>query len=228
MPRGLNETPDPRALNWVGIHCPKCHGFVHAVPPTEGEVIYCPHCGSGIALAPRRGIHFTEKLTTIDTDAWQEAHPEPGAVHLSKDEARSQWMHDHPDYDLDKEEARPPEGQNIKEHVVTPPEEPSSGRARISWVICNACHAVIMHPNAKFCVNCGANLAKGASGETLLDLNEEAENCMVCKKVFREGDIALRCIHCGHLAHKAHLMEWVHAKGCCPNCGEKMDEATMQ
>ena len=166
-------------------------------------------------------------MVTIDPDK----HLELGEVDLTENEAESMWAHAHPGYSSETR-VDAAESDNFTKDIGGAIGIASEGspteEGRVSWVICNVCQAVIMHPNAKFCPSCGADLSSGAKGETLLDLHGQGEKCIVCRAIFREGDIAIRCPHCGRLAHRVHLLERQHVKGFCPACEEKLDEEELK
>lgn len=42
--------------------------------------------------------------------------------------------------------------------------------------------------------------------------------CGICSSVLQNADEVTRCYHCGLLAHRTHLLEWVKTKGTCPRC----------
>ncbi|WXG44443.1 MAG: hypothetical protein WED04_10480 [Promethearchaeati archaeon SRVP18_Atabeyarchaeia-1] len=206
-------------------HCPKCGGKI--VLPTPEEVIYCPHCGAGVKL--KHGIRgkVLGETTTIDQEEWNEPQIEPGEVDLSEDEARSRWMRDRQDQaETPQEEAS--QSVSPAENAESTTEVPYSKPLKVSWKMCNACGAINMHPNANFCTACGANLRRGSKGESLLDLDEQAEHCMVCDANFRDGDVAIRCPHCGRLAHRTHFLQWVRDKGYCPACKQKTTQQELQ
>ncbi|WXG46726.1 MAG: tetratricopeptide repeat protein [Candidatus Atabeyarchaeum deiterrae] len=48
--------------------------------------------------------------------------------------------------------------------------------------------------------------------------------CIVCNLNFKLGDPILRCPHCGNIAHKVHLLEWLHVKDRCPVCSQRIDD----
>jgi predicted nucleic acid-binding Zn-ribbon protein len=47
---------------------------------------------------------------------------------------------------------------------------------------------------------------------------------MVCKASLEKNDEMLFCPFCGSLAHKDHLLEWLHVKGYCPSCGRHLED----
>jgi ribosomal protein S14 len=53
---------------------------------------------------------------------------------------------------------------------------------------------------------------------------KEAGKCMVCGAPLGRTEDVVWCRHCGRLAHRAHLMDWITTKKCCPACGARLDE----
>jgi len=51
--------------------------------------------------------------------------------------------------------------------------------------------------------------------------------CIVCNLNFKLGDPILRCPHCGNIAHKVHLLEWLHVKDRCPVCSQRIDDKEL-
>jgi hypothetical protein len=47
--------------------------------------------------------------------------------------------------------------------------------------------------------------------------------CMVCNLDVYDGEDVRWCRFCGSLAHKVHLLEWVHVKGGCPICKNRLE-----
>jgi rubrerythrin len=50
---------------------------------------------------------------------------------------------------------------------------------------------------------------------------------MVCKLEIFENDQVVRCPYCGYVAHKAHMLEWLHVKDYCPICHHHLDEENL-
>jgi Zn finger protein HypA/HybF involved in hydrogenase expression len=48
--------------------------------------------------------------------------------------------------------------------------------------------------------------------------------CMVCNLSVRISDLPVWCPHCGNVAHREHLLEWIHVKDRCPKCGAHLNE----
>jgi len=82
--------------------------------------------------------------------------------------------------------------------IVAPP--------KTEEVTCPSC-GMPYASDTPFCPNCG----------------EERLRCIVCLLPIVSGDI-IKCPHCGGIAHKEHLQEWVKVKGFCPNCKQALSE----
>jgi HEAT repeat protein len=52
--------------------------------------------------------------------------------------------------------------------------------------------------------------------------------CVVCNLPIKNGEELVRCPSCGNLAHKSHMLEWLHIRGCCPVCGERILESELE
>ncbi len=83
--------------------------------------------------------------------------------------------------------------------IVTPPS--------VEDVACPSC-GVPYPSETLFCPNCG----------------EERDKCTVCLLPMEAGSVITKCPHCGGIAHKDHLQEWVKIKGFCPKCKNKLTE----
>jgi len=74
-------------------------------------------------------------------------------------------------------------------------------------ITCSSCGAPYSS-DAPFCPSCGS----------------EREKCTVCLLPMAPGSEISKCPHCGGIAHKDHLQEWVKIKGFCPKCKNKLTE----
>ncbi|MEM3563797.1 MAG: RING finger protein [Candidatus Jordarchaeaceae archaeon] len=54
------------------------------------------------------------------------------------------------------------------------------------------------------------------------EVEEERDECPICRKVLLEGDKTEVCPNCLERFHRDHLLEWVKVKGTCPNCGQRI------
>ena len=44
------------------------------------------------------------------------------------------------------------------------------------------------------------------------------QTCIVCHSTLNKGEMLLKCPSCGGIAHRAHILEWLHTKDYCPSC----------
>jgi uncharacterized CHY-type Zn-finger protein len=101
-----------------------------------------------------------------------------------------------------------------------------------SPIPCPECGALVKDTNAAYCFKCGASLGEDSQRIAA----QEAENerrvplgtCMVCRLRIREGEETLRCPYCGNVAHKDHILEWLHVKSFCPICGSHLSEEYLR
>jgi predicted RNA-binding Zn-ribbon protein involved in translation (DUF1610 family) len=102
---------------------------------------------------------------------------------------------------------------------------------------CGSCGSKFAIEGAHFCVRCGADLrvvsSKPVSRSRRLETPAKYVElpsekclgiCMVCKQDVKGSDTSAWCPHCGRLAHKAHLLEYLHVHDECPACGNQLDE----
>jgi hypothetical protein len=99
---------------------------------------------------------------------------------------------------------------------------------------CPNCDAVTAIGEAGYCWNCGAQLggearvaAKTDAETSLMPLSRNTAHifehvCMICAFAFRNEEPILSCPHCGALAHRIEMLEWLHVKGLCPACGRHL------
>nr|MDO8099295.1 RING finger domain-containing protein [Candidatus Njordarchaeota archaeon] len=52
--------------------------------------------------------------------------------------------------------------------------------------------------------------------------------CMVCNLDLKRDQEVLRCPRCGNLAHKVHILEWLHTHNYCPVCNQHLSESTLE
>jgi hypothetical protein len=52
--------------------------------------------------------------------------------------------------------------------------------------------------------------------------------CIVCNLPINKGEELVRCPCCGNLAHRDHMLEWLHIRGYCPVCSEKISESELE
>jgi DNA-directed RNA polymerase subunit RPC12/RpoP len=104
-----------------------------------------------------------------------------------------------------------------------------------SW--CYNCGASVGFPGATYCPNCGSRLrilkehvASPAIGPKVeisgrvAQTSEGAGRCMICHSSLSQGDDVVWCPHCGGLAHRSHILEWIASNKSCPTCRKSLDE----
>jgi hypothetical protein len=101
-----------------------------------------------------------------------------------------------------------------------------------SWRYCIYCGAVIGESDWRFCANCGAsiiapNTANQIDNDNMPREKDSIGNCMVCGLAIHSSEQVAYCIHCGNAAHRLHLLEWIHVKGRCPMCEQRLNEKCL-
>jgi outer membrane protein assembly factor BamB len=94
--------------------------------------------------------------------------------------------------------------------------------------VCSACGATLEPIDAPYCWNCGSSTQPSTAvsappARERLDLRTGGK-CMVCGLQLKKLDEVLSCPYCGGLAHRTHLLEWLHVKDYCPTCRSHLDE----
>jgi uncharacterized delta-60 repeat protein len=65
-------------------------------------------------------------------------------------------------------------------------------------------------------------------GGTLTVITQTAiGRCMVCNLDILESDLIVRCPYCGSMAHRTHMLEWLHVKDYCPACHNHLEEENL-
>ena len=54
------------------------------------------------------------------------------------------------------------------------------------------------------------------------------KKCCVCNLTLSKGEEAVRCPFCLNVAHKDHMLEWLHVRGSCPVCQRHVSESELQ
>lgn len=116
---------------------------------------------------------------------------------------------------------------------VVPAVKTSSAHASPTWRYCIYCGAMINESNWRFCANCGASLPASNRTNDLDDDNfaraeDQRAKCMVCGVLINNSDRVAYCKHCGNVAHRTHLLEWIHVKGRCPRCDLRLSEEDIE
>ncbi len=73
--------------------------------------------------------------------------------------------------------------------------------------------------NQSVCWNCDASLL---NREIQTFYFETAEKCAVCGYWVYPGEQIVLCPSCQAQGHRAHMLEFLKAKGCCPVCNQKL------
>ncbi len=106
-----------------------------------------------------------------------------------------------------------------------------SAAAVSNVVICPNCRSAVRSSDAYYCPYCGTHLVTGSLGKGIPDRERStltpAGRCMVCELQIAESDPIVRCPYCGNVAHRAHMLEWLHVKDYCPVCHNHVDEENL-
>jgi hypothetical protein len=210
-------------------------GRMMRTPPPEFRRGRCPKCGA--RLARREGIKgvIHETLEPAEKVHRPEVEEEPVEVTLTEVEAEDKWAREHADEYSNVTENEVPKDATPLEDFQPAPKTASRGKGSAE-VRCKYCNAVIRTPTARFCYGCGASLKPRERGEVLprgkVEIRkkspvvpaEHTGKCMVCNTTLSLTDDVVWCPHCANLAHRNHLIQWIHTKHCCPTCGETLDE----
>jgi rRNA maturation endonuclease Nob1 len=194
--------------------CPECGSWIWH-PPKWFEEHVCPNCGAILKLKGSLGGFFLGSLEVVGHTAHESEESSPRPIESLPRNLQSDLGEDR----VQEDEEMPSSGEDLE----------SSGR-------CEYCHAVISPPNARFCANCGASLSYGSRGATpreteearpeehLGAVSEHEDNCIVCSLRLTRDDDVVWCPHCGGLAHRNHMLDWVRQKRCCPACDKPLSE----
>ncbi|WXG44178.1 MAG: hypothetical protein WED04_09105 [Promethearchaeati archaeon SRVP18_Atabeyarchaeia-1] len=106
---------------------------------------------------------------------------------------------------------------------------------------CVYCNYDIGISGSRFCPNCGASLitiragtdiaairSKVAVNVSPVSVSETLGTCPICKYDILRSDPVASCPYCGTLAHRVHLLEYLHVKGDCPSCGKRLSEKEIK
>lgn len=109
------------------------------------------------------------------------------------------------------------------------PEKPLSVSPRLT---CPECGAPVKYAGAEYCFSCGASL-RGSSQRTSVQALRgkglaQSGTCIVCGLRIAEGDEILHCPYCGNVAHRDHMLEWIHVKDSCPICGTHLNNVDFR
>jgi predicted RNA-binding Zn-ribbon protein involved in translation (DUF1610 family) len=52
--------------------------------------------------------------------------------------------------------------------------------------------------------------------------------CTICNQPIEEDEEEVRCPYCSNMAHKTHMLEYLHVHGKCPSCGHSLTESKLE
>jgi outer membrane protein assembly factor BamB len=116
-----------------------------------------------------------------------------------------------------------PGGHSVASEVNEAPSEDIPALGTSSAATCPSCGARVEGPEAEYCSSCGASI----QGVQQKRQAKTIRSCMICNLPITSEEECLRCPHCGNTAHKVHLLEWLHVKGCCPVCRMDLHEEDL-
>jgi predicted RNA-binding Zn-ribbon protein involved in translation (DUF1610 family) len=199
--------------------------------PDPGAEAVCPKCGATIAW---NHVGFIKTLMVVKD-------PESlGEVTLSEDEAEARWRRNHEDYYGRSQPPERVETAGRRENMGVSSSVAVKGRDRALWGRCRYCHAVIAVGDSSYCSYCGARLQPGmidvtplrGEGQVPLDQTPEEisgqEKCMVCNLGIEPSEDIVFCPYCGSVAHRGHLLQWIHQRKSCPKCRATLDEESLR
>jgi predicted amidophosphoribosyltransferase len=127
-------------------------------------------------------------------------------------------------------------GSDYRPSQAPPMESGMEGEGRqeaaaVRMVQCKSCGASLK-PGDNNCWNCGAPAKASLMASSVPSARAggriRSGICMVCKMALEKSEETLFCPYCGGLAHKDHMLEWLHVKDYCPTCGRHLDEAEVR
>jgi outer membrane protein assembly factor BamB len=116
-----------------------------------------------------------------------------------------------------------PSGDRVASEGGEAPSEEIPALKTSPVATCPSCGTRIEDPEAEYCSSCGASI----QGVQEKRQEKKIRSCMICNLPITSDEECLRCPHCGNLAHKVHLLEWLHVKGCCPVCRMDLHEEDL-
>jgi predicted RNA-binding Zn-ribbon protein involved in translation (DUF1610 family) len=66
-----------------------------------------------------------------------------------------------------------------------------------------------------------------AIGGVKFDESHKELRCSVCDQLLEAGDQVVQCPWCRDLAHRIHMLEWLHVHSECPSCGHDLTESEL-
>jgi hypothetical protein len=93
---------------------------------------------------------------------------------------------------------------------------------------CPSCGATIRFSGADFCQNCGIKLRTGLQTAQPPARGVPQGACIVCGLLLQGSGDIVTCPYCGGVAHRAHMLEWLHVKDYCPMCRRHLEVQDLQ
>jgi predicted RNA-binding Zn-ribbon protein involved in translation (DUF1610 family) len=94
-------------------------------------------------------------------------------------------------------------------------------------VACPSCGKISRGANAQYCMYCGAHLGTSLGAPETRPSQVRAKTskgtCIVCNLRIGKSEQIVQCPYCGNMAHRDHMMEWLHVKDYCPVCRHHID-----
>ncbi len=190
--------------------CPYCSAWLWN-PPVPGVNEECPKCGATIG---RDDEGYKVRLVVVESPV----DTEPS---LTEDEAKEKWKRDH---EARSDELKP---SGLAGEMDTHPLRR-----------CKYCNGVVYTEDSSYCSYCGARLQIGENDfaeeeQSSQDLSEQGasqrdDRCMVCNRELTPDQDIVFCPYCGSVAHRPHLVQWVHEGNPCPRCRASLDEVRLQ
>jgi Zn finger protein HypA/HybF involved in hydrogenase expression len=110
--------------------------------------------------------------------------------------------------------------------------QPVSAISSPSERVCSHCGTSIDIDRGDFCPKCGSNVK---ADQVVIPIQGEEKRavrllgkCMICNLAINENEEVLWCPFCGNMAHKVHMLEWLHVKNYCPFCYMQLSEYSFR
>ena len=114
-------------------------------------------------------------------------------------------------------------------------QQPAPAQKNSAWGYCIYCGTPVKSVESRFCTNCGASLPAQTAeprqperAPRVVVGGGVAGNCMVCSLGVRLGDPIAYCPHCGNVAHRVHILQWLYLHKECPACREPLNEQQLE
>ncbi|MFX1476163.1 MAG: hypothetical protein ACFFCO_11890 [Promethearchaeota archaeon] len=80
-------------------------------------------------------------------------------------------------------------------------------------------------PHRFRCIECGTTILGGKAA--CPHCGAPQQRCILCKHFIGQEELYSKCPHCGQLAHRSHLLEWIKMKGTCPYCKSRLRQSDI-